>query len=150
MFGWLCWGWNPAGWLGRLDDVSALVFQDCPLGMDAFAVQSLNCRYGVCISSDLRKSDAIEVAFGLDVCVGDCVSDCFHIGWFCWCRLLATRRQSHMSGINSTEKCRMDEESSATRLNTRFFATPIRRPDPDMTTLERVLGHLLEKFHARR
>lgn len=50
-------------WLGRLDDVSALVFQDFPLGMDTFAIQSLNCRYGICVSSDLRKSDAIEVAF---------------------------------------------------------------------------------------
>ncbi len=39
----------------------------------------------------------------------------------CWCRLLATRRHSHMRGINSTEKCRMDEESSAARLNTRVF-----------------------------
>lgn len=41
-------------------------------------------------------------------------------------------------------------ESAATRLESRNFTTPIRRPDRGNRAIWTVLGHLRGQFHARR
>lgn len=55
-----------------------------------------------------------------------------------------------LSPHKNTELLKIVSESSATRLNTRNYFTPIRRRDRGNRAISTVLGQIRGQFHARR